>query len=100
MNKELEVLESFRTVDALLPGGGWLSFLSPLEDRLVKKVMRSGNCSGKIEKDFFGNPLTPFKLITKKAIVADEAENIENPRARSAKLRVAEKIDTKDEINI
>ncbi|HOF45502.1 MAG TPA: 16S rRNA (cytosine(1402)-N(4))-methyltransferase RsmH [Bacteroidales bacterium] len=103
VNKELEVLESFleQTVDALLPGGRLviISYHS-LEDRLVKKIMRSGNCSGKIEKDFFGNPLTPFKLITKKAIVADEAENIENPRARSAKLRVAEKIDTKDEINI
>ena len=54
--------------------------------------MRAGNIDGEIEKDFFGNPLTPFKLITKKAVVPDSEEINVNPRARSAKLRVAEKI--------
>lgn len=95
VNKELEVLEHFleQTVNALLPGGRLviISYHS-LEDRLVKNFMRSGNCSGKIEKDFFGNSLTPFKLITKKAITTKEIEIEKNPRARSAKLRIAEKI--------
>ena len=59
---------------------------------MVKNFMRSGNLSGEVEKDFFGNPLTPFKLITRKAMAPDEEEILTNPRARSAKLRVAEKI--------
>ena len=53
--------------------------------------MKSGNFDGNIEKDFYGNPLTPFNIITKKAIVPEEREIVENPRARSAKLRIAEK---------
>ena len=95
VNHEMEVLESFltQTVDALKPGGRLvvISYHS-LEDRLVKNFMRSGNLSGDIEKDFFGNPLTPFKLVTRKAVVPDEEETSMNPRARSAKLRIAEKI--------
>lgn len=95
VNHEMEVLESFlsQTVDALKPGGRLviISYHS-LEDRLVKNFMRSGNLSGEIEKDFFGNPLTPFKLVTRKALVPDEEEISVNPRARSAKLRIAEKI--------
>lgn len=95
VNHEMEVLESFltQTVDALKPGGRLviISYHS-LEDRMVKNFMRSGNLSGEVEKDFFGNPLTPFKLITRKAVAPDEDEIMSNPRARSAKLRVAEKI--------
>lgn len=95
VNHEMEVLESFlsQTVDALKPGGRLvvISYHS-LEDRLVKNFMRSGNLAGEIEKDFFGNPLTPFKLVTRKAIVPDDEEISMNPRARSAKLRIAEKI--------
>lgn len=95
VNHEMEVLESFltQTVDALKPGGRLviISYHS-LEDRMVKNFMRSGNLSGEVEKDFFGNPLTPFKLITRKAMAPDEDEIMSNPRARSAKLRVAEKI--------
>lgn len=95
VNKEMDVLESFleQTVEALRPGGRLVIIAyHSLEDRLVKNFIRSGRVDGQIEKDFFGNPLTPFKLITRKAIIPDEQETITNPRARSAKLRVAEKI--------
>ena len=95
VNQEMSVLESFllHTVDALKDGGRLvvISYHS-LEDRMVKNFMRSGNLSGEVEKDFYGNPLTPFKLITRKAIVPDTEEINTNPRARSAKLRVVEKI--------
>ena len=95
VNQEMAVLESFltQTVDALKEGGRLviISYHS-LEDRMVKNFMRSGNLEGEVEKDFYGNPQTPFKLITRKAIVPDSEEINTNPRARSAKLRVAEKI--------
>ena len=95
VNQEMAVLESFltQTVGALKVGGRLvvISYHS-LEDRMVKNFMRSGNLEGEVEKDFFGNPQTPFKLITRKAIVPDTEEINTNPRARSAKLRVAEKI--------
>jgi 16S rRNA (cytosine1402-N4)-methyltransferase len=61
-----------------------------LEDRLVKNFIRSGNFEGKIEKDFYGNVLAPMKAVNNKVIIADEAEIERNPRARSAKLRIAE----------
>lgn len=95
VNQEMSVLESFleQTVDALKVGGRLviISYHS-LEDRMVKNFMRAGNLSGEVEKDFYGNPQTPFKLITRKAIQPDNEEINVNPRARSAKLRVAEKI--------
>lgn len=95
VNQEMSVLESFleQTIDALKVGGRLviISYHS-LEDRMVKNFMRAGNLSGEVEKDFFGNPQTPFKLITRKAIQPDNEEINNNPRARSAKLRVAEKI--------
>ena len=94
VNQEMSVLESFltQTLDALKVGGRLvvISYHS-LEDRVVKNFMRSGNLSGEVEKDFYGNPQTPFKLITRKAIQPDMEEISVNPRARSAKLRVAEK---------
>jgi len=62
-----------------------------LEDRIVKNFMRSGNIDGNIQKDFYGNILTPFRLI-EKGLTASEEEVMNNPRARSAKLRIAEKI--------
>ena len=96
VNQEMSVLEDFltQTVDALKVGGRLviISYHS-LEDRLVKNFMRSGRLDGEVEKDFFGNPLTPFKLITRKAIQPEDEEINDNPRARSAKLRVAEKIE-------
>ena len=63
-----------------------------LEDRMVKNFFRSGNLQGEIVKDFFGNVQTPFKIINRKVIVPSEKEQTENPRSRSAKLRIAEKI--------
>jgi 16S rRNA (cytosine1402-N4)-methyltransferase len=94
VNQEMEVLEEFlsQTVDALKPGGRLviISYHS-LEDRLVQCFMKAGNFTGTVEKDFFGNPISPFNLITRKAIIPSEAEIAMNPRARSAKLRIAER---------
>ena len=95
VNQEMAVLESFLTqsLDALKEGGRLVVIAyHSLEDRLVKNFMRSGNLAGEVEKDFYGNPQTPFKLVTRKAIQPDIEEITMNPRARSAKLRVAEKI--------
>ena len=94
VNKELEVLQELLTqsLEVLKPGGRLvvISYHS-LEDRLVKNIMRSGKFEGEVEKDFFGNQLTPFKQITRKPIVPTEEELGLNTRSRSAKLRVAEK---------
>jgi len=94
VNAEIEVLQSLleQSVDALKPGGriAIISYHS-LEDRLVKNFFKTGNIEGKLHKDFYGNPLTPLKLVTKKAIIPTEQEIEQNPRARSAKLRIAEK---------
>lgn len=83
--------------DLLAPGGRIviLTYHS-LEDRIVKNFLRSGNTEGKTEKDFYGNLLTPFKLINTKVITASAEEVQRNPRARSAKLRAAEKKTTTD----
>lgn len=94
VNKELDVLQELLTqsLEVLKPGGRLvvISYHS-LEDRLVKNIMRSGKFEGEVEKDFYGNQLTPFKQITKKPIVPSAEENEINSRARSAKLRIAEK---------
>ncbi|MBL7889042.1 MAG: 16S rRNA (cytosine(1402)-N(4))-methyltransferase RsmH [Bacteroidetes bacterium] len=94
VNKELEVLEELLTqsLDVLKPEGRLvvISYHS-LEDRLVKNFMRSGKFEGEVEKDFYGNQLTPFKQITRKPIVPSDEELELNTRSRSAKLRVAEK---------
>lgn len=95
VNGELEALQAMlkQAVDVLKPGGRLvvMSYHS-LEDRLVKNFFKSGNFEGNLEKDFYGNPIVPFKLVTRKAVTASEAELQQNNRARSAKLRVAEKI--------
>lgn len=96
VNDELGALrELLHAATQLLAPGGRLVILTyhSLEDRLVKNFMRSGNTEGNIEKDFYGNPLTPFKVI-EKGRTASAEEVARNPRARSAKLRVAEKITT------
>lgn len=94
VNSELSVLQDFlsQTADALKPGGRLvvISYHS-LEDRLVKNFMKAGNFEGNVEKDFYGNPLTPFEIVTRKAVIPDEQEVAANSRARSAKLRVAAK---------
>lgn len=95
VNNEIDVLKSFlnQTIKVLKPGGRIviLTYHS-LEDRLVKNFFKSGNIEGKVEKDFFGKVNSPFRLINNKVIVASEEEVARNPRARSAKLRIAEKI--------
>ncbi len=95
VNGELDALRRFLTSTlAVLRPGGRLAVITyhSLEDRLVKNFMRSGNFEGDIEKDFFGRVATPWRLVNGKPIVPDEAEVERNPRSRSAKLRVAEKI--------
>jgi 16S rRNA (cytosine1402-N4)-methyltransferase len=94
VNDELNALQLMlsQSVD-LLSKGGRLVVISyhSLEDRLVKVFMRSGNFEDKKEKDFYGNDLSPFQLISRKAIAPDENEIADNNRSRSAKLRIAEK---------
>ena len=94
VNKEMEVLRSLleQSFDVLKPEGRLvvLTYHS-LEDRLVKNYFRSGNFEGKLEKDFFGNILSPLKAINNKVIIATDKKVERNPRARSAKLRIAEK---------
>jgi len=58
----------------------------------VKNIIKTGNFEGEVKKDFYGNLIAPLKPITRKPVVADDAELAENPRSRSAKLRVAEKV--------
>ena len=92
VNKEMDVLKSLleQSLEVLNPGGRLvvLTYHS-LEDRLVKNFIRSGNFEGKIEKDFFGNILSPLKAVNTKVIIAGNEEIERNPRARSAKLRIA-----------
>ncbi|WP_347838653.1 16S rRNA (cytosine(1402)-N(4))-methyltransferase RsmH [uncultured Draconibacterium sp.] len=95
VNAEMEALREFllASLDLLKPGGRLviLTYHS-LEDRLCKNFMRSGNLEGKIEKDFYGNVQSPFRLINRKVIVPSAEEQKQNSRSRSAKLRIAEKI--------
>lgn len=95
VNDEIDALRSLlqQALQALKPGGR-LAIITyhSLEDRLVKNFMKTGNLEGKIEKDFYGRNLSPFKILTSKPIVPDTEEMERNPRSRSAKLRVAEKI--------
>ena len=95
VNDELGALKTFLIESSkVLKPGGRLVIMSyhSLEDRLVKNFLKSGNFDGIIKKDFYGKPQVDFKLINKKPIVADENEILLNKRARSAKLRIAEKL--------
>ena len=95
VNAEMKVLEDFLVQTAeVLKSGGRLVVMSyhSLEDRPVKNFIAKGKFRGEVDKDFFGNEQKPFKVITRKAIMADEEELQRNSRARSAKLRIGEKI--------
>lgn len=95
VNGEMDVLEKFlkQTLKSLKPGGRLVIITyHSLEDRLVKNFMRTGNVQGILEKDFFGRNLSPFKLLTSKPIVPTNEEIENNPRSRSAKMRIAQKL--------
>lgn len=96
VNQELQALEALlEQSTALIKPGGRLAIITyhSLEDRLVKHYLRTGNAEGKLEKDFFGNPIRPFRPTQSKPIIPTESELNANNRSRSAKLRVAERIE-------
>ena len=95
VNHELEALcEMLGSAIDLLKPGGRLVVLTyhSLEDRILKNFMRAGNVDGKADKDFYGNLLSPLKPVNNKVILPDAAEEERNPRSRSAKLRIAERL--------
>lgn len=96
VNQELKVIEELlQQAKEVLKAGGRLVVITyhSLEDRLVKNFIKSGNIEGRLEKDFYGNLLRPFEAVNRKPIVADSEEIKRNNRARSAKLRIAERVD-------
>lgn len=99
VNGEMKVLEQMlkSAIEVLKPGGRLVIMTyHSLEDRMVKNLMKSGNIEGKVEQDFFGNILSPIHPVKKGVITASAAELEENPRSRSAKLRIGEKVDTQN----
>lgn len=95
VNRELENLkEMLMQTVPLMNAGARLVVITyhSLEDRLVKNFMRAGNFTGSIEKDIYGNFDVPFKQVNRKVIIPDKNEILKNKRARSAKLRIAERI--------
>ncbi|NPD92586.1 16S rRNA (cytosine(1402)-N(4))-methyltransferase RsmH [Xylanibacter muris] len=95
VNHEMDALkEMLYGATQLLAPGGRLSVITyhSIEDRIVKNIMKTGNTEGVLTKDFFGRAETPYRLINNKVIIPDENEQLKNPRSRSAKLRIAEKI--------
>jgi 16S rRNA (cytosine1402-N4)-methyltransferase len=95
VNREIEFLKDMllQTIDTIKPGGRLVVITyHSLEDRIVKNFIREGQFEGEVEKDFYGNKNVPFKAVNRKVIVPDEAEIEINNRARSAKLRIAERL--------
>ena len=95
VNHEMEALkEMLAGAVEVLGQGGRLSVITyhSLEDRLVKNMMKAGNAEGRIGQDFFGRTNAPLRLVTNKVIVPSDAEQQQNPRSRSAKLRIAERV--------
>lgn len=99
VNHEMDALhEMLQAACRVLRPGGRLSVLTyhSLEDRMVKNYIRAGNMEGKVEQDFYGNRLAPLRAVNNKVVVPDADEQERNPRSRSAKLRVAEKVAQND----
>ena len=95
VNQEMKSLEKFLigAAKSLKPGGKLVIITyHSLEDRMVKNFIKAGNIEGKVEKDFYGNATAPLKAVNRKPILPQEEEIASNTRARSAKLRIAEKI--------
>lgn len=95
VNHEMDALkEMLYAATELLRPGGRLSVITyhSLEDRMVKNIMKTGNIEGKTKQDFFGRIETPYRLVNNKVIAPTQEEQDMNPRSRSAKLRIAEKI--------
>ncbi len=94
VNQEMEALKEMlqAATDILRPGGRLVVITyHSLEDRIVKNLMKTGNCEGKEDKDFFGRISTPYRLVNNKVVTPSKEEQERNPRSRSAKLRIAEK---------
>ena len=94
VNQEMKSLEKFLlgAAESLKPGGKMVIITyHSLEDRMVKNFIKAGNIEGKMEKDFYGNATAPLKAVNRKPILPQEEEIAANTRARSAKLRIAEK---------
>lgn len=95
VNHEMEALQALleATLHVMRPGGrlAVLTYHS-LEDRMVKNFIRAGRMDGKVEQDFYGRKLTPWRAVNNKVILPSAQEQQENPRSRSAKLRIAEKL--------
>ena len=95
VNHEMDALRDMLhgAIDLLAPGGrlNVITYHS-LEDRMVKNIMKTGNIEGKMKQDFFGRIETPFRLVNNKVIVPSDEEQERNPRSRSAKLRIAERV--------
>lgn len=94
VNHEMEALKEmlYEATDLLKPGGRLVIITyHSLEDRMVKNLIKAGNIEGKVEQDFYGNMQSPFRAVNNKVIVPTDEEVNQNPRSRSAKLRIAEK---------
>lgn len=98
VNHEMDALRDMllSAKDVLKPGGKLVVITyHSLEDRMVKNIMKTGNVEGRQQQDFFGRTESPYSVITNKPILPSEEEQVQNPRSRSAKLRVAERRDEK-----
>ena len=95
VNHEMEALkEMLHGATDVLKSGGRLSVITyhSLEDRIVKNILKAGNADGRVKQDFFGRTESPFRLINNKVIIPTDEERQRNPRSRSAKLRIAERV--------